>query len=96
MCKKTTEEEREVNKEKGCVKPADGTPKKCLINVVNCKEGDVTRRENSIIYNNTNINCLITEFFNWKNWVMPFMILTILFTIFYKYKIFNIISSKIK
>jgi hypothetical protein len=44
-CKKTTEEERLMNANKGCVAPADGTPKKCMINVVECSKGDVTRRE---------------------------------------------------
>lgn len=95
-CKKTTEEEREANKEKGCIKPADGTPKKCLINVVNCEEGDITRRENSIIYNNSKLSTLLTDLFNWKHWIMPTIILTIVFTIFNKLKIINIISSKIK
>lgn len=78
-CKKTTEEERAKNKEVGCVRPADGTPKRCLINVINCKEGDVTRRENSIVYLNNNIQ--LEEFFNWKNWVVPFIILTIIFSL---------------
>ena len=76
-CKKTSEEERAKNKEIGCVKPADGTPKRCLINVVNCREGDVTRRENSIVYSNN--NPYFQEFLNWKNWVMPFIILSIIF-----------------
>ena len=33
-CKKTTEEEREENLKKGCVVPADGKKKKCLVKVV--------------------------------------------------------------
>lgn len=61
-CKKTTEKERELNKEKGCIRPADGTPKKCLISVVACKDGDITARANSIVYkenfNDKNIKLL--------------------------------------
>lgn len=49
QCKKTTEEERVINQAKGCIKPADGTPKQCVINVVPCKNGDVPRRENLTI-----------------------------------------------
>ena len=44
-CKKTTEDERVANINKGCIKPADGTPKKCVINIIPCNNGDVTRRE---------------------------------------------------
>ncbi len=81
-CKKTSEEERKMNKEKGCVKPADGTPKKCVINVVKCKEGDVTRRHNSIVYNNSpsilDNSELLKGITNWKNWIVPFVILLIL------------------
>ncbi len=88
-CKKTNEEERKANKEKGCVKPADGTPKKCVINVIKCKEGDVTRRHNSIVYNkgeNNHLNSLLNNDLSsseiivnsvkdWKNWIFPFIIL---------------------
>ena len=45
-CKKTTSEERENNIAKGCVTPADGTPKRCHINIVSSLEGDITRRTN--------------------------------------------------
>ena len=71
-----------MNKEKGCVKPADGTPKKCVINVVKCKESDVTRRHNSIVYNNSpsilDNSELLKGITNWKNWIVPFVILLIL------------------
>ena len=43
-CKKTTDEERIKNSNKGCVNPADGTPKKSIINIVNWVSGDITRR----------------------------------------------------
>lgn len=45
-CKALTTEERTVNENKGCVTPADGTPKKCLIDIVQTNRGDVTRRGN--------------------------------------------------
>jgi len=46
-CKKTTEEERIANQSKGCVTPADGTPRRCVVKVVTFDKGDVTRRANS-------------------------------------------------
>lgn len=46
-CKKTTSEERENNLAKGCVTPANGTPRKCFLKVIQCEKGDITRRENS-------------------------------------------------
>lgn len=46
-CKKTTEEERLANQAKGCVTPADGTPRRCVVKVVTFDKGDVTRRDNS-------------------------------------------------
>lgn len=46
-CKKTTENERAKNAAKGCVRPADGTPKRCIVKVVSCNKGDITRREES-------------------------------------------------
>tara|TARA_B100001057_G_C22820874_1_gene939344 strand:+ start:113 stop:802 length:690 start_codon:yes stop_codon:yes gene_type:complete len=45
-CKKTTEKERDVNQAKGCFRPADGTTKRCVVKIVNCQNGDVTRRNN--------------------------------------------------
>jgi len=49
-CKKTTEEEREANKSKGCLAPADGTAKRCVVKVINFHKGDITRRDNSSVY----------------------------------------------
>lgn len=46
-CKKTTENERVKNAAKGCVRPADGTPKRCIVKVVSCNKGDITRRDES-------------------------------------------------
>jgi hypothetical protein len=43
-CKALSSEERTVNENKGCVTPADGTPKKCLIDIVQTNKGDITRR----------------------------------------------------
>lgn len=43
-CKKTTELERQENKIKGCIAPATGTPKRCVIKVVSIDQGDITRR----------------------------------------------------
>lgn len=45
-CKKTTEEERELNKSKGCIAPADGTAKRSIVKIVNFDKGDITRRDN--------------------------------------------------
>lgn len=49
-CKKTSEEEREVNKSKGCVAPADGTAKRCVVKVINFNKGDITRRNKEIVF----------------------------------------------
>lgn len=46
-CKKTDNDERENNMAKGCVTPADGTKKRCVVKVVECSSGDVTRRDNA-------------------------------------------------
>jgi len=43
-CSKTTDEERENNMAKGCVTPADGTPRQCIVKIVKCKKGDINRR----------------------------------------------------
>lgn len=48
-CKKTTEQERQNNQAKGCVTPADGTPRRCVVKVVQFDKGDVTRRQNADI-----------------------------------------------
>jgi hypothetical protein len=55
-CSKTTESEREANKAKGCIKPADGTTKRCFLKVVTCKSGDITRRDNKELYYTQNRN----------------------------------------
>jgi hypothetical protein len=60
-CKKTTEEERETNRMKGCVKPADGTTKRCFLRVVTCKNGDVTRRKDTYYTENKNDYILIKK-----------------------------------
>lgn len=98
-CKKTTEEERQINKEKGCVRPADGTPKRCLINVVACKDGDVTRRSNSIVYNTDIKESFQSKYgiksfnleglFEYKNWIMPFIILVLINIIIYYCKLYR-------
>ncbi len=49
-CKAFTKKEIKTNSEKGCVTPADGTPKKCLIEIIQTKTGDITRRPNSDVY----------------------------------------------
>lgn len=47
-CKPTTEEERQENQKKGCITPADGTPRRSVLKVVPYKKGDVTRRDNAL------------------------------------------------
>jgi len=81
-CKKTIIKERTINEEKGCVNPADGTPKKCLVKVINCKGGDITRRENSVVYaeNATSTASFFSDYnidtlFDYKNWIIPIIIL---------------------
>lgn len=48
-CKKTTDDERETNKKKGCIAPANGTAQRCVVKVVPYDKGDITRRENANI-----------------------------------------------
>ena len=48
-CKKTSDEERELNKKKGCLAPANGTPQRCVVKVVPYDKGDITRRENATV-----------------------------------------------
>lgn len=48
-CKKTSEEERMANQAKGCITPADGTPRRCVVKVVPFDKGDITRRDNAAI-----------------------------------------------
>ena len=81
-----------ANKEKGCVKPADGTPKKCVINVVNYNDKNINKGENSIVYdpsknNGSIIQGIANSVIDWKNWIIPFIILALL-NIFYLKKLF--------
>jgi hypothetical protein len=46
-CKPTTEEERTANQKKGCITPADGTPRRSVVKVVPYDKGDITRRDNA-------------------------------------------------
>ena len=52
-----------------------------MVKVINCKKGDVTRRENSIIYTkNKNSDDTLQNLpqFNFKNWLMMIGLLMIL------------------
>ena len=60
-CKKTTTEERENNLAKGCVTPANGTPRKCFLKVVQCEKADVTRRENGLPNKKENEKYILIE-----------------------------------
>ena len=82
---KITDEERIKNSNKGCVNPADGTPKKSIINVVNWVSGDVTRR----IENNPEsyINNIIKYFENNKYELIFICIIIGLFIIKYNKRI---------
>lgn len=60
-CSKTTNEERENNRTKGCVKPADGTTKRCFLKVVNCNKGDITRRDNAVYYTKQNNDYILLK-----------------------------------
>ena len=90
-CAKTTEEERENNLAKGCVTPADGTPRRSLLRVIKCEKGDITRRENSQ-YSNTNEELIIFKKYD-LYLIIAFLIILFLFYAifgdFLKKKIFN-------
>lgn len=60
-CSKTTNEERENNRTKGCVKPADGTTKRCFLKVVTCNKGDITRRDNAVYYTKQNNDYILLK-----------------------------------
>ena len=47
-CKPTTDEERMENQKKGCVTPADGTPRRSIVKVIPYIKGDITRRDNAV------------------------------------------------
>jgi hypothetical protein len=83
-CKPTTDEEREANQKKGCVTPADGTPRRSVVKVVEYTKGDVTRRGNAS-------DNIITEssddYFVFKKtytYIVLFLVLAILLTIGYQ------------
>ena len=49
--KKQPKEEKKINSEKGCVNPADGTPKKCLkVKVINCKKEAMLQEEKILLF----------------------------------------------
>ncbi len=78
-CKKTTSEERENNLAKGCVTPADGTPRKCFLKVIECNKGDVTRR------NSNNNNIMDNDYILLKKnnmYIVIFFIIILLILIF--------------
>lgn len=47
-CAKTTVEERELNKTKGCITPANGTKQRTIIKIIKTNTGDITRRDNAV------------------------------------------------
>lgn len=49
-CKKTTNQERDKNASKGCVTPANGKKKKCIMKVVGC---GIDKKDNSYEFVNT-------------------------------------------
>lgn len=44
---KEQEYKKKMNEDKGCIKPLDNTPKRAIVNVIKCAEGDITRRNNA-------------------------------------------------
>lgn len=46
-CKALSKSEIKLNAEKGCITPADGTPKKCQIDIVKTIKGDIGRRNHT-------------------------------------------------
>ena len=46
-CSKTTAQERENSLAKGCIVPATGKKKRCILKIVDCPKNDITRQENS-------------------------------------------------
>lgn len=87
-CKPDNIEQAEKVKEnetKGCVKPLDNTPKRSIINVIKCKEGDVTRRDNAFenwTDTNNNKNYMLIH----KKWLI--LIIMFLFMLIGLYLIF--------
>lgn len=94
-CAKTTEEERENNKAKGCVTPADGTPRRSLLTVVKCTQGDVTRRENA----KRNKEEYKEEYIYIKRtsiYIALSVVIILLLTVWNKENLYNIIKNMIK
>jgi len=83
-CRKTTDEERKMNANKGCVAPADGTPKKCMIQVVKCSKGDITRRTNAY-YNVNDID--------YKNIILLAIVFVIMICIIFNKQIKKILKK---
>jgi hypothetical protein len=83
-CKKTTDEERDLNAKKGCITPADGTPRRCVVKVVPFNKGDITRRDNS---NFSSIGGTSDDYimFSKKKFILYLIIVTIIYlaTIYY-------------
>lgn len=46
-CSKTTTEERENSLAKGCITPATGKKKRCILKIVDCPKNDITRQSNT-------------------------------------------------
>ena len=46
-CKKTTSEERENSLAKGCITPANGKKKRCILKIIDCDANDITRQSNA-------------------------------------------------
>ena len=83
-CKKTSVEERDANQKKGCVTPADGTPRRCVVKVVEFDKGDITRR-NNIYYNVNDID--------YKNIVLICVILFIMLCVIFNKQIKKILKK---
>lgn len=88
-CAKTTEEERINNKAKGCVNPANGTPRRSLLKIIKCNRGDVTRMGNNGAYKKEDY-----LFFKKKNviYVVISMIIVV-FIIWFKKEIYDYLKK---
>ncbi len=77
-CKKSFKKEKK--EEKGCINPADGTPKKCFIKVIKCKDNEKIENNKITIEENDNNRYKIDlGIFNYKNWVIPSVLLLIIY-----------------
>ena len=90
-CKKTTEVEREINKSKGCVAPADGTAKRCVVKVINFNKGDITRRDNAGVLDYSDVpeqdEYIIMHKHTIYMFLLEILIVSIVILIFLKVKI---------